>query len=314
MKKNIYNFTILSLLILCLICILTNPSEIMKASIFSLEIWRNNIFPSLFPFFILSDFLINYGFVNILGKILKQPMKKLFHLSSNCAFVFVMSIFSGFPSSAKYIARLYQEKQISWEEANNLICFTHFSNPLFIMGTVFSLLNDYKICIYILLSHYISNIIIGIFYKEEYSNSINKELYIKRKPFIVVFKESIENTIHTLIYILGTMTVFLTITTIIFTYIDIDVFSSSILRGLLEITQGIKYVSSLSISSYLKGLIITGFLSFGGICIHMQVLGIIKEVKIKYSRYLFSRVLHALIAIIIYFVLVSVLQPPAVAF
>ena len=69
---------------------------------------------------------------------------------------------------------------------------------------------------------------------------------------------------------------------------------------MLEITQGIKYVSLLSISKYLKGLIITGFLSFGGLCIHIQVLGIIKEIQIKYSRYLLSRILHVFFACILY--------------
>ena len=306
MKKNIYNFTILSFLVFCLFAILTNPKEIMDAGTFSLEIWRKNIFPSLFPFFILADMLVNYGFVQILGTLLKKPIKKLFHLRSVCAFVIVMSLISGFPSSAKYITKLYKEKMITIEEANHLITFTHFSNPLFIMGTIFSLLQNKKVCLFILFSHYTANLFIGILLKKEQEK--NKELPFssEKKPFASVFKSSIDTTINTLAYILGTLTIFLVLTTLLFNYIDLPLLSKNILRGLLEITQGIKYISLMSIHEHLKGLIITSFLSFGGLCIHMQVLGIIKEINIKYSRYFLSRILHVILSIGIYFFLLLI--------
>ncbi len=306
MKKKIYNFTILLFLLFCLIAILTNPKEIINAGIFSLEIWKKNIFPSLFPFFIISDLLVNYGFVNLLGNLLKKPIEKLFHLRSVCAFVIMMSLISGFPSSAKYIAKLYKEKIITLKEANHLIIFSHFSNPLFIMGTIFSLLNDQKICFFILLSHYSANIIIGILLREK-NFKIDKSLwYSEKKSFITTFKNSIDTTINTLAYILGTITFFLVLTTILFKYIQLPLLFKNILRGFLEITQGIKYVCEMPITNELKGCIMTGFLSFGGLCIHMQVIGIIKDIKIKYSKYFFSRILHVFLAISIYLILISI--------
>lgn len=304
MKKNLYNFIILSLLLFILISILLNPKEIIEAGTFSLEIWKKNIFPSLFPFFILADLLVNYGFVRLVGTILKKPIESFFHLRGVCAFVFVMSLISGFPSSAKYIATLYKEKIITLKEANHLITFTHFSNPLFIMGTVFSLLQDKKICLLILISHYSANFIIGFLLRGEKEN-IKTNLTQEKSSFTSVFINAIEHTIHTLTYILGTMTVFLVLTTVLFKYIDLPLLIKNILRGTLEITQGIKYISGMSFSSYLKGLIITGFLSFGGLCIHMQVIGIIKDVKIKYSRYFLSRILHTCISISIYLLFLS---------
>lgn len=300
MKKNLYNFTILSFLILCLLFILSNPKEIIEAGIFSLEIWKKNIFPSLFPFFILADLLINYGFVGILGKLLKKPIQSLFHLRSVCAFVIIMSLLSGFPSSAKYITKLYHEKIITLKEANHLITFTHFSNPLFILGTIFSLLNNQKICLCILFAHYGANFILGILLREKKQETTQSKFEQTKKPFVACFSNSIENTIHTLAYILGTITVFLVLTTVLFKYIDLPILLKNILRGFLEITQGIKYISAMDLSIHLKGLIITIFLSFGGLCIHMQVLGIIKDIKIKYSRYFFSRILHAIFASSLY--------------
>lgn len=300
MKKNIYNFTILSFLILCLISILSNPNEIIKAGIFSLEIWKKNIFPSLFPFFIIADLLINYGFVQILGNLLKKPIQSLFHLRSVCAFVIIMSLLSGFPSSAKYIIKLYNEKIITLKEANHLITFTHFSNPLFILGTIFSLLNNQKICLLILFSHYGANFLLGILLREKSPEIKQTTLEHQKKSFVSCFANSIDNTIHTLAYILGTITVFLVLTTVLFEYINLPILLKNILRGFVEITQGIKYISAMHLSIELKGLLITIFLSFGGLCIHMQVIGIIKDIKIKYSRYFASRILHVLLAMGIY--------------
>ncbi len=302
MKKNIQNFTILFFLIIILLTILTNSKDVITSAIFSLEVWKNNIFPSLFPFFIISELLINYGFVNFIGKIFRNLVKKIFHLRDTCSFIIIMSILSGFPSSAKYITRLYQERIITIEEANHLITFTHFSNPLFILGTIYTLIHDKKLCFIIMISHYFGNIIIGIIFRKEYV-SITSKVNIQRKSLINCLTEAINNSINTLTYILGTITIFIIFSTLIFKYIYISDLSSSILRGILELTQGVKYVSLLDVNIYFKGLLITAFLSFGGISIHMQVMGILENIKIKYSRYLLSRVLHVFISSILYIII-----------
>ena len=43
---------------------------------------------------------------------------------------------TGFPSGSKYITDFYNKKYIDRNTANYLLTFTHFSNPLFILGTV----------------------------------------------------------------------------------------------------------------------------------------------------------------------------------
>jgi len=70
---------------------------------------------------------------------------------------------SGFPSNARNTKTLYDKKMITKEEASHILMFTHFSNPLFILSTLaIFFLHNKKLGIIILLSHYLSNIIIGI--------------------------------------------------------------------------------------------------------------------------------------------------------
>ena len=54
------------------------------------------------------------------------------------------------------------------EEANKLIRFTHFSNPLFIINVIGTIIIGNKtLGILVLLSHYLSNFIIGFIYRGE---------------------------------------------------------------------------------------------------------------------------------------------------
>ena len=61
-------------------------------------------------------------------------------------------------------------------------------------------------------------------------------------------------------------------------------------------TQGLKYISILDLPLKIKTIISTMFISFGGISVHMQVVSILSDTKIKYFPYLVARVIHALIA------------------
>ena len=71
-------------------------------------------------------------------------------------------------------------------------------------------------------------------------------------------------------------------------------------------TQGIYYIASSNINIILKASIITFFLSFGGISIHMQVFSILKDYKLKYSNYLLARIFHGLISFSLVYLVLSI--------
>ena len=296
MKKKITNLLILTLLIFILITILVYPTDIIKSVLFSFEIWKNNIFPTLFPFFIISDLLTNYGLINILGKLTKNIMKKLFYLPGEASFVIISSMTSGFPSSAKFIKNLLDEEILNTNEAEYLLTFTHFSSPLFVIGFIgCTTLGEKELGYIILLSHIISNFIIAfITRKKEFcvTNTKDKKLTItKRKGFIESLTLSITRTINTLLLLL--ITTFLIISTIILKFGNPSPLTKALISGTLEMTQGIKYISTIEIPQYVKASIIGFFISFGGISIHLQVMSILSDTKIKYRTYFLARIAHA---------------------
>ena len=261
--------SILIMGILILICfeILTASQSIIETVSFSLYIFKNNIFPSLFPFFVLSSLMIKYGFVEFLGNLFKPFMNKLFKIKSSCAFIFVMSIISGNPANAKYTKELLINGAINEYEATKILCFTCFSSPLFILGTVsLMFLNNKEVGLLILLCHYLSNIIIGILIRNYHPSkkennkvslkiaidSMHKKRINNSESFGNIVTNALMNSINTLLLILGIMTICLVITTIIDNNINLNSVFQSILNGYIEMTQGIKYISMENIPLKLK--------------------------------------------------------------
>lgn len=317
MKKIIASCSIMILLLFFVIEILTESSTILASVKFSFSIWTNSIFPSLFPFFVLSEILINYGFIELVGELFKPLMNHLFRVKGECAFIFIMSIISGFPSNAKYTRELFLRGTLTKEEASKVLTFTHFSNPLFILGTItLTFLNNKEAGLLILICHYLTNVFIGILFRSYYpskkeGNRVSiKQAILKmhekrihnQDSFGTILSNALTHSINTLLLILGVVTVFLVITTIIDNNLNLNHYYQSVLNGFFEMTQGLKYVSLLSIPLKLKATLSTMIISFGGLSVHMQMISILSDTDISYFPFLTARILHATIAsILVYF-------------
>ena len=301
MKKILYLFITIFLISIIII----DSNKLIESIRFSFNICINNLFPSFIPFMFLSNFLINYNFTDELSDILKSLMKK-FKISKNCSIVFIMSLFSGTPTNAIYINNLLNNNLIDIKDAENCLYFCHFSNPIFVLSTIgYSFLGNKEIGLKILIAHYTSAIIIGIFNKKRVNNYLNlKKENTVRKNFITILKNSIISIYNTLIIILGIITFFIIITTIINNLLNIAT-NYKFIYGILEITQGLKYLSLANISINFKAFISVFLISFGGLSIHLQVFNIIDNKKIRYVPYLLSRIIHGILSCIILYPLIN---------
>ena len=298
--------------------ILTESESILNSVDFSLNIFKNNIFPSLFPFFVLSNILIKCGLPEFMGNLFKGVMNKVFKIKGVCAFIFFMSIISGNPANAKYTRELYKDGKINKYEATKILCFTCFSNPLFILGTVSILfLNNKEAGLLILICHYLGNLFIGLGMrnyhpskKENDKSSLKRDIDKKKKKrisntgsFGEVITNSLISSINTLLLILGVITTCLVLTTIIDNNLNLDSVLGSVLNGFIEMTQGLKYISLEAIPLKLKCVLTVMILSFGGLSVHMQIMSILSDTDIKYLPFLCARICHAVLSSLLIYVL-----------
>lgn len=305
MKNKILDLIIVVSFIILLFNILINKQLVSNTISHSLDIWLNILIPSMFPFFVISDILINYNIVNYIPKFITNTFSYLFNISNTCTTIFFLSLISGFPSSARNIKTYYEKNLITLKEANHILLFTHFSNPIFILSTIslFFLNNEFYGYI-ILISHYLGNIIIGILLRNK--STIDNKNYTKDTVICQNFSKtlinSIKSSIDSLLLILGTLTSFLIISTFIIKYLNLPLYETTIIKGILEITMGLKDLSLLNINDIYKVIISTIFISFGGLSVHLQVVSNIVDTDIKYSNFFIARIYHAIISgIICYF-------------
>jgi len=292
MKNNLLKNIIICICLFFMYYILTNNKLINENIIFAINLWITKVFPSLFPMFIINELLIHLGLPNIISKTFKK--------AGIYIYIFILSIFSGTPSNAIIIKELYNTNKINSNDASYALSFTYFSNPIFIYTMLHNIFPTNTI-IKIIIIHYISNIFIMLIYK----NKLTKRTYLldKEKNINVsnVINTAIKKSLNTLITILGTITFYIIISTIIINLFDFSDIINTLFKGFLEITQGLSSINNLNMSIKLKEIIAITIISFGGISIHSQIQNIVSNTTIQYKYFFIGRLIHTLISFILIF-------------
>lgn len=265
--KKILLFTII---VIYVIYIFTNRSIINVNIINTLYMYINNIFTSLFPFIFTSNMLIYLNFPFYLNKIFKLSI---------CDYIFIMSLISGCPSNAIMIKNLVKDKS----NIPLLLSYTLFNNPIFLYNLLINIFNK-SISIKIILINYFVNFILYLILRKKEAFNIN----IYNISFSEALINSIKNTIDTLLFILG-----------IIVFFNIINFDNIIIKGIIEITNGLYHLNNLNTSILIKEIIAMSFVSFSGLSIQIQIKSIINDTSIKYYNYYYYRLIHLLLSIIL---------------
>lgn len=314
MKKIILHFFYVAFFIFLLIMIFIKYSSVSQSIQTAFIIWKENLFPTLFPIFIISEILISLGFIPFLGTIFYPFTVGFLKLHKNASYVLCLSMLTGFPSSAKYITQLYQNRELDYKNSSKILLFSHFSNPLFIIGTIAnSFLNNTSLIPLLFISHYLPNFLLAFFFS--FNSSSKKEnikfsfynatkvmydSYLKNKKSLgTILGQAIIGSINTLLLILGSISIFLVFTSIFNSIITLTPTIQAIFNGILEMSQGLKSISLLNISLRFKSMLSIMIISFGGFCVHLQIMSILSDTKIKYFPFLLARLYHAILSGII---------------
>lgn len=314
------------------VSLISFPQESFEASIRGLNMWWEIVFPSLLPFFIVSEMLIGFGVVNFIGVLLEPLMRPLFRVPGVGGFVMAMGMASGFPAGAKLTARMRQEGQLTRIEAERLVSFTNSSNPLFMFGAVsVGFFQNPKLGAILALSHYLGNIFVGLimrFYggSEGTRGTDKRKIFNLRSAFSVLHQtrlkekrpigkllgDAVTSSIQTLLMIGGFIILFsvlnkllylLHITSFFAKIIGILLSSLSfpksmsipLISGLFEITLGSKMTSQIQAATLLQQVMITSFiLGFSGFSVQAQVASILAQTDIRFKPFFFARTLHGI--------------------
>lgn len=250
---------------------LSNPQVIINSVNYSMDIFINNLLPTLFPFFVLVDFLMNYGYVDAIKRFFKI---KYGH-------IILLSMVSGLPSNAKYIKTFLDKKMISMRDAEIMLSVTFFPNPMFVISSVgLLMMGSLKLGVMALISVYISNLLLYLIYYKKLGNT-SQSFSSEKLSFSKLLSSSIKNNASTLLVIIGTIMFFMTILNVITHYFNMNNEVLAFISGILEMTSGVKNMSTTIFSTQVKYIFISLFLSFSGMSVLMQALSILSDYKIN---------------------------------
>ena len=286
MKKTYKTIILLVSIFVLLIIYFINSKYLIKCVLEYTELFYTKLFPVSFIFFILSSLLIEYKVLDIIP------------ININSIYIFLLSLISGFPSGSKYTKELLNNNTINIEEASNLLLFSHFPNPLFILGSINLILNK-TLCFKLLISIILSNFIILIFtkkYKKKHTNIIYPNNFSK------VLKDSIYKSSKTIILIYGTSIFFYLISSIITKYISFNPYFYILISGAFDLTKGV-FSTTIINNIYIRSIFILVFISFGSISIHMQVKSILED-TLLYKYFLKGRIISTILSLIIFLILI----------
>nr|WP_255639880.1 sporulation integral membrane protein YlbJ [Pseudalkalibacillus hwajinpoensis] len=310
------------------------PDHTLEASKSGLSMWWNIVFPSLLPFFIISELLIGIGVVRFIGIILEPLMRPLFRVPGSGAFVFAMGIASGFPAGAKYTAHLRQNNDITAIEGERLVSFTNCSNPLFIFAAVaVGFFHNPALGVILAIAHYTGNILVGFvmrFHHPEDAQptemirssesriglaftALHQTRLIDPRPFGKMMGDAVHSSIKTLLMVGGFIILFSVLNELL-GVIGIAAILAGVIRsillllqlspeldipllsGMFEITLGSRLASESSTTLLAQAIVTSFILAFNGFSVQAQVASILADTDIRFKPFFFARLLHGFFA------------------
>ena len=301
MKITFQKIFIITIFLVLIWFILINGDDVSKDFIMAFNLWLTRVFPALFPIFVISEILVNFGLVEVFRKLFGPLTKKIFKVSGSSAYVFFMSILSSTPGNAIFTKDLYEKGFLSKNEATKVLAFTFFPSIPFIYSFLTVFLNNQTMIIKVILTCYFVNIIIGLLFRNLYNEDITNKGYqpITSQSFTESFTNGIKKGMNSMLIILGTITFFIMLTSLLNNLLDINLTFKTFFQGIMEITQGLNSLITLDTSVKLKAIISGIFISFGGLSIHMQIKSVLINTPISYKLFFTSRIIHSIITAII---------------
>ena len=295
MKKNLV--AILSLTLMALLLIY--PDYVSDSVVSSLKLCAFTVIPSLFPFAVTSNILIKSGSFSSDTAVAKL-FSKCFNCSPSLFPIFISGVLGGYPIGAVSAAEMYKNCLCSKDEAEKVLSFCCFCGPSFIISAVgSSLLGNSKCGIYLYLCHFISAILTGIVLRPFFCKSFRTKIPSTQKTISLpdCLTSALKNASSSMISVCSCIIFFSSITAVL-NAINADY---PYLTAILEMTSGVKELSSANIRSPLLLPSISACIAFAGLSVHSQVISVCGQTDISTKPFFIGKTIHAILAFFITF-------------
>ena len=296
--SNLKNSFIAITVVALFIILLLKQSAVQKALDISIKLCLSSIIPAVFPFMILSDFLISNASISNNSKISKI-FSKITGINPCGALAFILGNICGFPIGAHISTEFFKNGKISVDEYNGLLPISTNPSAAFIisgvgLGIRGSLFDGVKLYISVVWA----TITAALFWKCQKSATC---LSSKINKLEFSLANSIKNAINSLIYVFAYIFFFSIVINVIYSF-GLSAHITALISSFLEVGNACSSIYLLKLPRSLS-LAITAFaLGFSGISMYVQALSFADR-SVKQTMYIKIKLTEGILAFAIAFLL-----------
>ncbi len=238
--------------------------------------------PSLFAFTVLSVYLQSSGLAVVALKPLSKPLSKLLRLPEELCTVFILGNIGGYPVGARLLSSLVEEGRLSRKDAGRLLCCCYGSGPSFVISVAgIRVFGSAAAGAVMFLACFLSSLAIAAVVCRTGERISLKPREARYDLSAECFIGSVMSAARVMLTVCAMITVFAALMVLV----GVDTGTNAVLSALLEISR----VSALPPSGAFALQLCTALLSFGGICVVLQVTAIAAG-KLPLKSFLLSRI------------------------
>ncbi len=306
-KINPQNISVSALGFSAVILLIFAPDSSLEYMKKSIELCLQSLVPTLFPFMIISDFLLSVNAFKYLRFILLKPISLIFGLSDNGSCAVAMGTLCGFPIGTKSSVKLYEENKISHREFLHIMSFCNIPSGAFVCGTVGFALQNVNLGKRIYLSLLLSSLIMGLFGRAVYKYERKNDDFSKSDTdTVTAFTSAVTSSASVMIGVCAYVVFFSVIIGYLYklcTSLSLPRIITLLLCGLVEMSNGVALVSSEIFSNPCFAPAITAFfVGFSGISVTFQIFSLDKAHNLNKKIFVLQKFLQGLLCCAITYV------------
>jgi len=327
------------------------PDAALEAARSGLDLFLTVVFPSLLPFFILSEVMLGLGVVHFIGVLFEPLMRPLFNVPGEGAFAMSMGLAAGYPMDAVIAARFRRLGLCNRVEGERLLAFTNTADPLFIFGAVaVGMFAMPALGGVLALAHYLSAVTVGLVFRYWAHRTPPSQEETRREGGMLaravrallkareedgrglgrLAGDAVNDSVKTLLMICGFIMLFSAFVAIakavglarwvglpfvlLFKAVGLEpCLVDSVVAGFFEIDLGTVAASQAAAPLVQRALMASAVIAWSGLSVHGQVASVITGTDIRMGPYVLARALHAVLAALYTWPLVVLILGPVPA-
>lgn len=312
------------------------PKESVEAGVRGVVIWWDVLFPSLFPFLVISELMLGFGIIHFFGTLLDPMMRPLFRVPGSGGFVMAMGFASGYPVGARLTSQLWDVRWLNRSESERLVAFTTTADPIFLIGAVaVGFFHDARLAPILAVSHYGSAVLLGLLLRLRSrgditrSESLDADKPLLRRAFEAMHRARIEDgrllgallldgirSALKLVIVIGGLVVFFSVVIEVLSLARIiealravagtalSLFglpaplAAAAVDGLFEVTLGAKSAGQSIAGVPLQAQVaVASFgLAWAGLSVHAQIMSLVSHMPVRYGRFAVAKLIQGVFA------------------